>query len=85
MELLVTNHGTKRFHILDEIFAEINVKLNLVSSAKDTPYLNSDSDEDFDQEEEGNIDELNSEQLRHTELHAAQSSNTTAISSCYIS
>ena len=67
------------FHILDEIFAEINVELNLVSSAKDTSYLNSDSDEDFDQEEEGNIDELNSEQLSDTELHAAQSSNTTAI------
>ena len=37
-----------RIHILDEIFAEINVELNLVSSAKDTSYLNSDSDEDFE-------------------------------------
>ena len=29
-------------HILDEIFAEYNVELNLVSSAKDTSYLNND-------------------------------------------
>ena len=62
------------FHILNEIFAENNVELNLVSSAKDTPYLNSDSDEEFDQEEEENIDE----ELSDTELQAAQSSNTTA-------
>ena len=38
-----------------------------------------DSDEEFDQKEEENIDELNSEQLSDTELQAAQSSNTTAI------
>ena len=54
------------FHILNEIFAENNVELNLVSSAKETPHLNSDSDEEFDQEEE-NIDELNPEQLSDTE------------------
>ena len=69
----------KWFHIANEIFAENNVELSLVSSAKDKSYLNSDSDEEFDQEEEGNIDELNSEQLSDTELQAAQSSNTTAI------
>ena len=67
------------FHILNEIFAENNVELNLVSSAKDMSYLNCDSDEEFDQEEEENIDELNSEQLSDTELQAAQSSNTTPI------
>ena len=66
-------------HILDEIFAEYNVELNLVSSAKDTSYLNSDWDEEFDQEEEENIDELNSDQLSDTELQAAQSSNTIAV------
>ena len=69
----------KWFYIANEIFAENNVELSLVSSAKDKSYLNSDSDEEFDQEEEGNIDELNSEQLSDTELQAAQSSNTTAI------
>ena len=69
----------KWFHIANEIFAENNVELSLVSSAKDKSYLNSDSDEEFDQEEEENIDELNSEQLSDTELQAAQSSNTTAI------
>ena len=59
------------FHILNEIFAENNVEFNLVSSAKDTSYLNSDSDEEFDQEEEENIHELNSEQLSYTEVQAA--------------
>ena len=39
---------------------ENKVELNLFSSAKDTSYLNSDSDEAFDQEEEKNISELNS-------------------------
>ena len=70
---------TNQFHILKEILAENNAELSLVSSAKDTSYLNSDSDEEFDQQEEENIDELNSEQLTDTELQAAQSSNTTAI------
>ena len=69
----------KWFHIANEIFAENNVELSLVSSAKDKSYLNSDSDKEFDQEEEENIDELNSEQLSDTELQPAQSSNTTAI------
>ena len=64
------------FHILNEIFAENNVEFNLVSSAKDTSYLNSDSDEEFEKEEEGNIDKLDSEQLSDTELQAAQSWNT---------
>ena len=50
---------------------------NLIS-ANDTSYFNSDSDEEFDQEEEENIDELISEQLSDTELQAAPSSNTTA-------
>ena len=59
------------FHILNEIYAENKVDLNLVSSAKDTSYLNSDSDEAFDQEEEENTDELNSEQLSYTEVQAA--------------
>ena len=59
------------FHILNEIFAENNVEFNLVSSAKDTSYLNSDPDEEFDQEEEENIDELNSEQLSYTEVQVA--------------
>ena len=66
-------------HILNEIFAEINVEINQVSSAKDMPYLNSDSDKEYDQDEEENIDEFNSEQLSDTELQAAQFSNTAAI------
>ena len=69
----------KWFYIANEIFAENNVELSLVSSAKDKSYLNSDSDEEFDQEEEENIDELNSEQLSDTEIQAAQSPNTTTV------
>ena len=67
------------FYILNEKFAENNVELNLVSSAKDTSYLNSDSDREFDQEEDKSIDEISSAQLSDTQLQAAQSSNTTAI------
>ena len=67
------------FYILNEKFAENNVELNLVSSAKDTSYLNSDSDREFDQEEDKSIDEISSGQLSDTQLQAAQSSNTTAI------
>ena len=48
------------FHISSRSFVENKVELNLFSSAKDTSYLNSDSDEAFDQEEEKNISELNS-------------------------
>ena len=76
---LVTNQGTELVSYFKRNICGKKRGTWSSFSAKDTPYFNSDSDEEFDQEEEENIDELNSVQLSDTKLEAAQSSNTTTI------